>query len=261
MQLRKLNTLVLCLLTAGAVSGQNGEGYTSVSLFKAKMDSMGSAVENLSKFITPVGTKLLKEGTITGFGLDADVFHLPGQPNLALWMDVPSFAAFQKAEDAIHAALKAQPQLTAAVWAATDMNAHADLMLRHLSANFRKPPAGKLPYTNFYAVKVKPGKVQEFGESFEKYMKPTYDRLVEDGTIYGYAVDTEVMHTDAASVVWIVTVLPDLAAKDKMLAATRASNQARSAGERKAMNEAMEAATEPGSHRDSLSQAVVFMLK
>ncbi|MBI5282824.1 MAG: hypothetical protein HY858_14160 [Candidatus Solibacter usitatus] len=261
MQLRKMSVLVLCLLLAGAVWGQDNQGYTSVALFKMKMDSMESGVGSLVKFITPVGAKLLKEGTVSGYGVDVDMFHQPGQTNVAVWMDVPSFEAFGKAEDAIHAALKAQPQLTAALWAATDQNAHADIMVRHIFANMKKVPAGKLPYTNFYGVKVKPGQAQEFSAAFEKYQKPLYDKLVADGVIYGYSVDTEVMHSDAAAWVWILFVLPDLGAKDKMLAATRAAGQTRSAAERKAMSDALDAATVPGSHRDSLSQAVVFVTK
>ncbi|MBI5086890.1 MAG: hypothetical protein HZB13_20120 [Acidobacteria bacterium] len=256
-----MSALVLCLLLAGAAWGQENQGYTSVALFKIKLDSMEAGVGSLVKFITPVGAKLLKEGTVSGYGVDVDMFHQPGQSNVAVWMDVPSFEAFGKAEDAIHAALKASPQLTAALWAANDQNAHADIMVRHMFANMKKVPAGKLPYTNFHAVKVKPGQMQDYAAGFEKHLKPMYDRLVADGVIYGYSVDTEVIHSDAAALVWIVTVMPDLAAKDKMLAATRAANQSKSAAERKAMSDALDGPTVPGAHRDSISQAVVFVTK
>lgn len=258
----KLCLLSVCLLAAVCpVLAQESNTYTSVALFKVKPEATNAFVDNMKKFIAPVGAKLLKEGTILGYGLDIDVFHQPGSTNADIWMEVPSFAAFSKAEDAIHAALKASPQLASAVWAATDTSAHQDLMVRHIFSNMKKPPAGVLPYTNFYSLRIKPGKMQQFNEVFEKYMKPGYDKLVADGTIFGYSVDIEIIHTDMSGLVWILAVLPDLAAKDKMLAATREAGRARSAEERKAMSEALDAISVPGSHRDSISQAILSEMK
>ncbi|MGC4055862.1 MAG: hypothetical protein QM757_44185 [Paludibaculum sp.] len=259
---KEVRLLSVCLMAAVCpLLAQESTTYTSVALFKVKPEATGAFVDNMKKFIAPVGAKLLKEGTILGYGLDIDVFHQPGSTNADIWMEVPSFAAFGKAEEAIHAAMKASPQLTASVWAATDTNAHQDLMVRHVFSNMKKAPAGVLPYTNFYSLRLKPGKTQEFSEVFEKYMKPGYDKLVADGTIFGYSVDTEIIHTDMSAFVWILAVMPDLATKDKMLAATRETNRARSAEERKAMSEALDAITVPGSHRDSISQAVLSEMK
>lgn len=256
MQLRNVRLSVVCLLSlAWPALAQDGSGYTSVGLFKVKPDATAGFVENMKKFITPIGAKLLKDGTVSAYGLDIDMFHQPGATNAALWIEVADFAAFGKAEEAIQVALKASPQLATAIWAATDAAAHSDIMVRHLFTNMKPAPAGVLPYTNFYAVKVKPGKIQEFGQLFEKYQKPTYDKMVADGVILGYSVDTEAIHTEAESMVWIVSVLPDLAAKDKMLVIGRA------VPDRRAMQVAMTALTVEGSHRDSISQAALFVTK
>jgi DNA-binding Lrp family transcriptional regulator len=234
---------------------QDNSGYTSVALFKVKPDGAGAFVESVKKVMAPVGDKLLKEGTIAGYGLNVDMFHQPGAPNAALWIDVPNFAAFGKMEEAIGAAMKASPQAMAGIMAATDPAAHSDLLVRHLFMNMKKAPAGTLPYTNFYSVKVKPGKMEEFSQAFEKHQKPIYDKLVADGAILGYAVDTEVIHTEAGDTVWILTVMADLSGKDKTLAATRA------APDRRAATVLMNALTVEGSHRDNISQSVIFVTK
>ena len=168
---------------------------------------------------------------------------------------MPSFAAFGKMEEAIGAAMKASPQAMAGVMAATDPALHSDTLVRHLFFNMKKPPAGSLPYTNLYSVKVKPGKMGEYSQAFEKYQKPIYDKLVADGAILGYAVDTEVIHTEAGNTVWILAVMADLSGKDKMMAATSA------APDRRAASVLMNGLTVEGSHRDNISQAVIFVTK
>ena len=160
MHLLKLGLSAICLLAATwPALAQDNTGYTSVALFKVKPDAATAFVENLKKLVTPIGAKLLKDGVIGGYGIDMDMFHQPGVTNAALWIDVPSFAAFGKAEEAFQAALKASPQLASATFAATDPSAHADIMVRHMFVNMKPAPAGSLPYTNFYSVKVKPGKI------------------------------------------------------------------------------------------------------
>ena len=256
MHLRNLRLSAICLLavTCPALAQEN-TGYTSVALFKVKGDGAGAFAENLKKFITPIGAKLLKDGTITAYGIDMDMFHQPGATNASLWIDVPSFAAFGKLEQTVNAAITASPQLITETVALTDPAAHADLMVRHIFTNMKPPAPGTLPYSNFYAVKVKPGKMNEFSEVFAKYQKPIYDKLVADGVLIGYSVDTEIIHSDAASMVWIITVMADLGAKDKVLAVTR------TAPDRRAAQVAMDALTVEGSHRDNISQAVMYVTK
>ena len=226
-----------------------------MALFKVNPDGTRAFVENMKKFFTPVGAKLLKDGTVTRYGFNIDVLHQPAITNAALWMEVPSFAAFEKAEEAVKAAMKALPAVTSAIWAATDMSKHADILVRHMFVNMKPAPAGALPYSNFYAVKVKPGKMQEFSQLFEKHQKPVYDKMVADGVIPGYSVDTEIIQSEAADMVWIITVMNDLGAKDKMMAITRALP------DRQAMQVNLDGITVEGSHRHSISQTVMLGTK
>lgn len=258
MYLRNLRLVAACLAAAALpalVHGQDNTGYTSVGLFKVKPEGTAAFVENMKKVLAPVGAKLMSEGTVTGYGVDLDMFHSPGSTNAAIWVEVPSFAAWGKAEEAIGAALKASPGVSAAIFGATDPSKHADFMMRHLFASTKPVPAGVLPYTNFYAVKVKPGKMNEFSQLFEKYQKPVYDKMVADGVILGYSVDAEIIHTDAGDTVWIVTLMKDLGAKDKMLAITSALP------DRRAMQVNLAGITVEGTHRDSITQAVMFVTK
>ena len=102
----------------------------------------------------------------------------------------------------------------------------------------------------------KPGKGDEWEDLWKTYTKPIYDKLVADGSIFGFGVDTEYIHTEDPGwrAIWVVTT--GLGAFDKVDAAFRAAFEARSEAEREAIGARFRSLTEPSEHRDGLWRSV-----
>ena len=110
-------------------------------------------------------------------------------------------------------------------------------------------------------VRVKPGHMQEFMELFRKYDKPVYEKLVADGVIYAYELDTEAVHTMEPGLMWTIVTMPNLAAKDKVNAAFEEANKNLPEAERNMIQKLYLDVVVPGSHRDSLSISQVYKAK
>ncbi|MFZ0634589.1 MAG: hypothetical protein WA755_08570 [Candidatus Acidiferrales bacterium] len=64
----------------------------------------------------------------------------------------------------------------------------------------------------------KPGHTDEFMDLFAKYRKPSLDASVADGTLSGYSVDEELIHTDTPGTFSLIAAFPNAAAMDKFYA-------------------------------------------
>jgi hypothetical protein len=82
------------------------------------------------------------------------------------------------------------------------------------------------------------------------------DQMVEDGTVYGYGIDVEWVHTSDPGwrAIWVVT--DSMGAWDKIGAAFRAAGQDRSEEERRAIGQMFRKVTKGGDHRDSLWRSI-----
>ena len=250
------------LFAAAALQAQSTPPLTSVSLFKVSPGNINSFVEK-GKAFAPALDKLMASGVITGYGIDVDILHDPAAQNVVFWVSAPNFAAVAKSNQAIDDFLKANPALAKEIYSLTDMATHSDLIVQSLETRqSQKPvPAGAVPVTDFDMVALKPGKTQEYLALFRKYDKPVLDKLVDDGTIMGYSFDTEAVHTMKPGMVWQIVLMPDLGTKDKVRAAEREAYMKLPEAERNMLDRMSEELTEPGSHRDSLSEGVFFKTK
>jgi hypothetical protein len=139
-----------------------------------------------------------------------------------------------------------------------DMQKHADRVLRSILINVKAVPAGTLPYTSISSTRLQPGKAQEWRQLWEKYNKPVFDKLVADGTIFGYGVDREDQHSSDPGWRWAWVLMPNLATTDKLIRAFEADRQARSPEERAAITRQFQEITVPDAHRDELFRAAIF---
>ncbi|MBI4893835.1 MAG: hypothetical protein HY821_24680 [Acidobacteria bacterium] len=249
------------LLAAGSLCAQQDQPkpITSVAMFKVTPDKMGSFMETM-KIFPPVLDKLMADGSLLGYGVDADVLH-SGGTNVAFWISGPGFAAIDKSEKAIGDAMKANPEKMKLGWGATDFGAHRDLLVRSVEGKMGKVPAGTLPFTDFSEEKVKPGKMPVAMMLFRHFEKPVLDKLVEDGVIYGYSVDVEAVHTSEPGKIWFLTIMPNLAAKDKVRAAMMAAMAKMPESDRTALEEIEKDVFVASAHRDSISEALIFKTK
>jgi hypothetical protein len=253
------------LLAAGALHAQaqtQTNPLTSVSLFKVSPDKVNAFVEK-GKAFGPTLDKLMGAGTITGYGIQADLLHVPGEQNVAFWIDTPNFASFAKADQAIGDFQKENPGLMKEIYGLTDIATHQDLMVQSLEgrSNARNVKPGVNPVIDFDMERVKPGKTQEMLALFRKYDKPVLEKLVDDGAIVGYSFDTEAVHTMAPGTVWLLTILPEVGAKDKVRAAFREAYGKLPETERNMVDRLQDEMSDAAAHRDSLSELVFFKMK
>lgn len=251
-----LLAMALCPLAASA---QEQRSITMVALYKVKPGRMGEFLSAAGKVIAPVLDKLVADGVIQAYGLDTDVLHEAHEPNVAGWFNVTSYANLQKAEDAINAAQAAAPAESQVMLSAADMDAHRDMLLETVSAKFGKAaPMGAKPVTSIAVFKLRPGKGGDWMKAGDRYYKPTYDKLVADGVIYGYQVLQPVFHGADGDVRLVLVSHPDMAAMDKVDAAFAAAIKALSPAERSLMAGSMRDTTDEAAHRDYLMRAVFF---
>jgi hypothetical protein len=257
----RTSALSACLLiAAGTLFGQSKpQPLTSVAMFKVTPDKMPAFMDAMSLF-PPALDQLIAAGTIDAYGVDSDILHGQGA-NVAFWITGADFAAIDAAEKAVQSVMRANPEKMKTAWSVIDFASHRDIIVRSLESNHSKVPAGTLPVTGFSMEKIKPGQENVARTLFLHHQKPVLDKLVADGTIYGYSLDVEAVHTSAPGATWLVVTMPNLGAKDRVRAAFNAAREKMPAGERQAVDKVYDEAFDHSAHRDSLAQALIFKSK
>jgi hypothetical protein len=248
------------LFAAGVLCAQAPKPLTSVALYKVAPEKVDAFVAK-GKTIAPVLDQLLAAGVVTAYGIDVDLLHVPGATNVALWMDVPNFAALGQLEKAIETFGRANPATMQELRGLADGPSHHDMVVRNLESKSKPAAAGSMPVSDFDQINIKPGRMGDYLELFRKYEKPVLEKLVDDGVIIGYSLGTEAVHTEKPGMVWTIVTMTDLGAKDKVNAAFRAANEKVPEAERNLVEKMYDEVTEPGSHRDSLAVSVLYKAK
>jgi len=248
------------LFAASSLCAQDYKYLVSVATFKVP-DGKESAFIEKGKAFTPPLDKLMASGEVLAYGMDVDMLHVPSENNVAFWVVVPNYDALEKEGNAIEGFIKANSMLMGNLTSMADMTTHHDFVLRARDENHKAVPAGVKPVGDFDIEKVKPGRMPDFMGLFTKYDKPVYDKLITDGVIYAYEVDTEAVHTMEPGLVWTIVTMPNLAAKDKVNAAFDAAQKKLPEIERNLVEKLYYDIVEPGSHRDSLSVSEVYKAK
>ena len=226
--------------------------YTYVAEYGLPRASWDDFVARWQKVSVPVLDRLVADGSIIEYGASATVVHHEGAPTHSLWWAANTFAGTQR----VLAELAKSGPPPAAIPGTT----HRDRLLR--SVVYR---AGKASQTGGFSELsmnvVKPGKAQLWRETYDKYTKPVLEKLFAEGTITGYGVDQEHVHTEnlGARFEWIM--YPSAEAIDKANAAFAADREKRTADERSAITAAYRDIFEPGAHRDGLDRVIRWVHK
>ena len=156
----------------------------------------------------PLLDKLVADGTIVDYGTFANVIHHEDEPTHGSWFTATSEGNLMKALEAIYA----QGTTTAPVLAASK---HWDFILISRAHN-----AHSGHYEGAYLVgsswDVKPGEGHAFQELVKGRLIPIYEKLLADGVVVSYAMDTEAYHTDKPGRVSFVFTTADAAGLDKV---------------------------------------------
>jgi hypothetical protein len=223
----------------------------------------------------PVRDKLMADGVVQAWGVQASMLRVPGQGTHWIWYVVADWSGIEKVDAAMRAQIakfsstdsmaagkkgqKPAGSVNDRLREMADMSKTHDYVTRELVSNESSTtPAGVLPYTRYGFVKVKPGKGGDYRRAWEKYNKPVYDKLIADGVILGYGLDVEDVRTSGefTHFTWVDT--KDLAAMDKLRAAFIADREHRTQEEQDAISNLFGSLLDADASRASVARSLIF---
>lgn len=219
--------------------------YTFVAEWTVPRAQWAEFTSFWDKNAKPVLDRRVSDGTLIEWGRTAAVVHTEEGPTHASWWSATSIAGTQRVLEEL-LRIAPSPAMAGAK--------HRDLFLRSLV--YRTRPGGAAGGYLFLSYsQVQPGKGQQWRELWDKHTRPVLERLLADGTILGYGVDVEQVHTrhPAGRYSWILA--PTAEALDKLEAAFAAAMAAPGLGA------AFREVTVPDAHRDGLERVLDYAHK
>ena len=234
---------------------------------------------NLIKTVgAPVRDKLMAEGVVLAWGMETPVLRYPGGTTHLIWFSVANWEGVEKVLSAMEAQqskmameeskvssarARQHPAMTTAqkIRETVDMSKTRDWLTRDIVAGYGNPPAaGVMPITRYNFIKVKPGKGAEYRQTWEKYNKPVFDKLVSDGVVLAYGLAAEEVKTDGdfTHYVWMATA--NMGGLDKINAAFAADRAKRTADERASISEQFTSVSEPDKARSMVTKSRIFKI-
>jgi hypothetical protein len=144
--------------------------------------------------------KALADGTIVGYGNDENLVHQPDGATHDDWWSSMSIAGLIKVLDQLSASGNSASTVL------TTATKHWDSILESHYYNWRSG-AYKNGYVHVSSYKLKPDAPDDAIDLLSKNMvAPLLEKLLADGTIREYEIDTEAIHTEAPDTFWIIYV-------------------------------------------------------
>lgn len=185
--------------------------------------------------------KALADGTIVGYGDDVNLVHTPEAETHDNWWSSMSLAGLVKVLDQFFTAdISASPN-------AASPTKHWDSVYVSHFYNWRSG-AYKGGYVHVSAYKLKADAPDDAVESLSKHLVvPMLEKLLADGTIVEYEIDTMAIHTEAPGTFSIVYVTPTPEGLDTVQATLQGSLR-----EHPLAVQAFGSMTDDSGHRDEL---------
>jgi hypothetical protein len=167
----------------------------------------------------PVLDKALADGTIIGYGSDQNVVHQAEGPTHDEWWSAMSMTGLLKVLDAFYK----NGSSTSSVLASSTR--HWDQIMISRNYNWHSG-SFKGAYTRVAEYKLKPDAPSDAVAMLSKNLfDPLLEKLLADGTILEYEVDTEAVHTQDPDSFWVIFITPNADGLDKFNAALRESTK------------------------------------
>ena len=159
--------------------------------------------------------KAVASGTLVGYGNDVNLVHQPDGPTHDEWWSAMSMAGLLNVLDQFY---KSGSSTTPVLASATK---HWDGIFVSRYYNWHSG-SWKDAYTHGSSYKLKASAPDDAVETLSKNMVgPLLEKLLADGTIYEYEIDTEAIHTEAPGTFWIFYLSANAEGLDKVNAALR----------------------------------------
>jgi len=180
----------------------------------ADMNSSAASDEAMLK-------KAMDDGTIVAYGNDRNLVHTPDGWTHDDWFSSMSMGGLMQVLKQYYNAGNSEPPV---LQSATK---HWDLVLMSRYYNWKPGASYKDGFVSVAEYRLKANAPDDALKVISgEIVAPLLEKLVADGTILEYEIDTEAVHTDAPGLFSIVTVVQDPANIDKVDAAIRATIKA-----------------------------------
>jgi len=190
--------------------------------------------------------KAVADGAIVAYGNDLNLVHTMEGATHDNWWSAMSMAAVLNVLDKFYkSGTPTSPELASAT-------KHSDGIFVSRFYNWR-PGSYKGAYTRVAYYKLKADAPEHAVETLSKTLiVPVLEKLLTDGALVEYEIDTEAIHTEAPGAFWVDVISPNADGLDKFDAALQ------SAGKANPMRgAAFSSMVDLAAHRDSLSTSTV----
>ena len=188
--------------------------YTYVSEWGVPRDKWADYLASQEK-LKPIVEKLMADGTLIGWGNFAVAVHTAEGYTHGSWWTARTLGDLLRAEDVI-------AQTPTTMNPALAGMKHEDHLFRSLASG-GKPGASGSGYLWVSMDPLVTGQMSTFVGILKGDIQPLFDRLVTEGTVLEYAVNTEVVHTQNENTIFITYLLNGPDALDKFRAAVAAA--------------------------------------
>jgi len=183
--------------------------YTYVSFFGVPRAQWG-AYEKSAASERKVFDSLLADGTILSYGDGAmEVHEGLNAPTHVGWFSSSSMAGLMKALATLRSSAPTASDIAYTM--------HSDAITMSTMYNGKGSSADN-GYVLVQDWTPKPGHAEEFQDLLTKYRKPSLDAAVANGTLSGYSVEEDLIHTETPGTYTLIAVFPNAAAMDKFYA-------------------------------------------
>ena len=206
--------LLVLVLTPLASTAQQQEPtiYTYIAHWNVPRAQWAEATANVEEDVRPIMERMLADGTIESWGNEVRIIHEENGTTHGTWWAATSITGLERVlEELVN--LPANPVL--------DNAGHHDHLLQSI-VHRGTTTALTSGYFSVSINKLQPGSGQAWRQLWEKYFKPTYDELLDNGTILSYEVSSQYVHTEDPRWRYVWTVTPNAEAQDKVEAAFNA---------------------------------------
>ncbi len=190
--------------------------------------------------------KALADGAIVAYGNDLNIVHTADGMTHDGWWSAMSMAAVLNVLDKFYkSGTPTSPVLASAT-------KHTDGIFVTRYYNWR-PGTYKGAYSRVGYYKLKPDAPEHAIETLSKsFIVPVLEKLLADGAIVEYEIDTEAVHTEAPGAFWIDVISPNAEGLDKLTAALLDRSKTNPLA-----GHAFDSMIDLSAHRDSLSTSTV----
>ncbi|MFN8008534.1 MAG: hypothetical protein U0V70_16235 [Terriglobia bacterium] len=214
--------MTLALLWAVPASAQTAEVkekppmYTYLGIWNIPRAQWGEMEKSYAAGRT-ILDKAMASGTLVAYGNDLTLVHQPDGPTHDEWWSGMSIAALLNVLDQFYKSGTATSSVLASA------TKHWDNILVSRYYNWRSG-TWKDAYTRGAYFKLKPATADDALEMISKTMLvPLMEKLLAEGAIYEYEIDTEVIHTEAPGAFWLFYQTPNAEGIDKINMAVRSA--------------------------------------